>query len=685
MVNINNKLSEGSFLLLRENQKNPYAEFKGDTWHIHKKEDKELEEWKGNIGFICGTGGIRVIDIEGEAKGNIYVNELVQKLDKLKTFKVSTPSGGFHYYIKNEENYSQAYANITIDTIACGEFRAKDCYVVAPNSIVDGKKYEVVNDFEIKEIKITELDVLMKIYPTKKTETPVEKMPDETRSGKEFGVVIKLIKQGLSKEKIFEEMQLYAKWSGGHEQYREKTYQKALEVVNKETPKVEKFKIKNALGYFTDYLDMADKFIETQPIFYTSQKIWWMWNFESKCWEMVDEVDLLNQINEVTRGIRVFESKTKTEVVNALKMRGRLNTPKEAKKTWIQFKNIIYDVETDEKFEATPEYFITNPIPWELGTSEATPEMDKLFGEWVSKEDIQTLYEIIAYSLIPDYPIHRVFCLNGEGRNGKGTFLKILTNVIGKRNLCTTDLETLVNRPFESAKLYKKLVCQMGEINASIFKKTALFKKLTGADPIGFEFKGKDGFDDYSYAKMIIATNKLPESTDKTIGFYSRWRIIDFDNRFEENTRIMNRIPEEEYNNLALKSIKNLKILLDSGKFTGDGKIEERMARYEERASPIKEFLNKECVINPRYQIPLWKIYEEYESYLSERGFRKASKREFINLLKARGFELKRVHYKKENGDDSTLNIVDGLYLSNYEIEAEEKANAREEKGALIY
>lgn len=444
-----------------------------------------------------------------------------------------------------------------------------------------------------------------------------------------------------------------------------------------------KFKIKNALGFFSDYLQMADKFIETQPIFYTKEKMWWMWNFENKCWEMVDETDLLNQIDNATQGMRVFESKTKTEVINCLKMRGRINTPKEAKKTWIQLKDKIHDIETGEVFEATPEYFITNPIPFEIGETEETPEMDKLFGEWVSKEDVQTLYEIIAYSLLPDYPLHRVFCLNGEGRNGKSTFLKILTNTIGNRNLCTTDLDTLVNRQFESAKLYKKLVCQMGEINSSIFKKTALFKKLTGADPIGFEFKGKDGFDNYSYAKMIIATNKLPETTDKTTGFYSRWRIIDFENKFEENTKIMSRIPKVEYNNLAKKCINILKILLDRGSFTGDGKIEERMKRYEERASPIRDFLKSVCVVEKRYQIPFWKVFQEYESYLNERNFRKASKRELSNLIKAKGFELKRVNYEKKDGTRSSMIVILGLGLENEIEECEAEALQREELGGL--
>ena len=39
-----------------------------------------------------------------------------------------------------------------------------------------------------------------------------------------------------------------------------------------------------------------------------------------------------------------------------------------------------------------------------------TPTMDKLFEEWVGKEYVQTLYEIISYCCYMDYPIHLIFC-----------------------------------------------------------------------------------------------------------------------------------------------------------------------------------------------------------------------------------------------------------------------------------
>jgi phage/plasmid-associated DNA primase len=101
---------------------------------------------------------------------------------------------------------------------------------------------------------------------------------------------------------------------------------------------------------------------------------------------------------------------------------------KPIKPTWIQFRDKVVDLITGEEFEATPEYFVTNPIPYNLHKDnlEATPIMDKIFEEWVGKDYVKTLYEILAYTMIPDYPINRLFCFIGSGMNGKSCFLNLL-------------------------------------------------------------------------------------------------------------------------------------------------------------------------------------------------------------------------------------------------------------------
>ena len=443
------------------------------------------------------------------------------------------------------------------------------------------------------------------------------------------------------------------------------------------------YSFKAATSAFTDYFEMADHFIAKQPLFYTKEKIWWLWNHTLKCWEMIDDVDLLNRITQSIQGIKTYQNKIKSEILNVLKQRGRLNTPKPAKDTWVQFKDKIYDISTGEIFDSTPEFHITNPIPWEVGDSEETPQMDKMFSEWVDAPHNETLYEILAYCLLPSYPINRVFCLNGEGRNGKSTYETILSRFIGKKNITSTDFDCLVNRPFEAAKLYRKLVCIMGEINSSIFKRTALFKKLTGSDLISYEFKGKDAFDEYNYAKLIVATNKLPESTDKTIGFYSRWTIIDFNNTFKENPGLLDRIPVEEYNNLAKKCLRILKERLAAGQFTGEGSIEDRMKKYEERASPIREFLAKECYENKNQDTPFYLLYKNYVAFLSQRGQRIASKREFSNLLRSREYVSKRINFRKDDGSQGSMVTVTGIGLKNSEEIDELDRQKKTEYGAL--
>lgn len=349
--------------------------------------------------------------------------------------------------------------------------------------------------------------------------------------------------------------------------------------------------------FYKAYINTANNFIQEQPLYYDQSKIWWLWNFKEYKWEMIDETDLMNMFDgsEQSGYIDTVKSNTRIEIIEALKRVARKNKPQDGKKTWVQFKNKIVDIKTGEQFIATYKYFITNPIPYEIGNSEETPVMDKIFEEWVGKDYVQTLYEIIAYSTLPNYPIHRLFCLIGEGLNGKSCYLRLLKKFVGIKNVTSTELDVLLNSRFEIARLHKKLVCMLGETDFAEINKTSIIKKLTGQDLIGYEYKNKNPFEDMNYAKILIATNNLPTTSDKTIGFYRRWCIIDFINKFDESVDILNNIPEREYNNLSLKSIKILKELLKNRVFYNEGSVEDRIKKYEEKSNPFDKFW-KECI-----------------------------------------------------------------------------------------
>ena len=385
-----------------------------------------------------------------------------------------------------------------------------------------------------------------------------------------------------------------------------------IKLVNQDYKEEDKKELKEASKVFK-LNNQAERFNDIQPIFYDKSGMFWLWNNQIKCWEVSDEVDILNMISTTT-GENVITNKNRTEILNALKQEGRLKIPKPIEKTWIQFKSKIYDIKTGESFDATPDYFVTNPIPYEVSHNPQTPTIDKIFKEWVGEEYVQTLYEIIAYSLLPDYPMNRLFCFIGAGMNGKSCFLNLIKKFIGNQNICSTELDTLLSSRFEITKLHKKLVCLMGETNFNEMSRTSILKKLTGGDTIGFEYKNKNPFQDLNYAKIMIATNNLPSTTDKTVGFYRRWLIVDFPNEFSEMKNILDDIPEQEYNNLATNCVIVLNSLLEERKFTNEGSIDDRMKKFEDRSDPLEKFM-KEFTIED-YNGSIWKF--EFEKRLSE-------------------------------------------------------------------
>lgn len=387
--------------------------------------------------------------------------------------------------------------------------------------------------------------------------------------------------------------------------------------------------------------DLAKKIWEVQSYFYDEAKMWWLWDKNKRRWVIVDETSILIMVKNSSNA-NTISSKDKNEIIEAMKQYGREMKPIEIKKTWIQFKDTIVDIQTGDEFTATPEYFVTNPIPWGLHKSRFvnTPKMDEIFGQWVGEENIKTLYQILAYCLLPDYPLNRIFCFIGSGMNGKSKFLELLRKFIGVENVCSTELDTLLQSRFEITRLYKKLVCQMGETNFNEMNKTSILKKLSGGDLIGFEHKNKDLIEDMNYAKILIATNNLPSTTDKTIGFYRRWLIVDFPNQFSEKKDILSEIPKEEYEILTVKCLSLLKDLLDERQFHNEGSVEDRIKRYEEKSNPLDKFIAEFYdVSNPNDFVTKHSFLIGLNEWLKNNKFREMGDKTIKRIMIEKGFE----------------------------------------------
>lgn len=423
-----------------------------------------------------------------------------------------------------------------------------------------------------------------------------------------------------------------------------------------------------AYGNQPNYIALADVFLREQPVYYDKAGLWFIWNKTTLCWELIDETDLLNAFDMSGVGLGNTSVRFRGQVIDAVKRRARLNQPKPFPKNWLQFGAKIVDITTHEEIDPKPYYFGMNVIPYKLGNTSETPHINNLFDSWVGKEWTDTLYELIAYCTYRGYPIQLCFWLVGEGRNGKSTYLQLLAHYLGKNNVCTADLHELTKNQFATFPLWKKNACIMGESKYEVMRDSSLFKRLCGGDLIRFEAKGKQPFEDYSFATLIIGANSLPTSQDESDGFHRRNFVIEFPNRFEEKGKdILAEIPEIEFQNLSRKVVDILPKLLQTGTFTNQGNIEDRKAKYNSFSNPFEIFMNWGCDISdPDAFILFGDLHSTYALWLKEHKRRVVSKAELSHVLTEIGFAVNRTSKRIPVDFQSKRDIQGVVEVSDY-------------------
>lgn len=417
-----------------------------------------------------------------------------------------------------------------------------------------------------------------------------------------------------------------------------------------------------------NYAQIAKEWYRIQPYF-CKGKMFWIWDEERQTYEMTDEERLVTYLDEFHNRADFSKPNKRKELINNLRLVGINHVPKNIPSRWIVFKNGIYDLDKNQIYSKTYDYFITHTIPHNfirdavsfdeyVDNNEVVEKpcvFDELFEQWVGKENVDLLYEIAGYCMLPDMPLNRIFFLLGSGSNGKSTFLNILTELIGQDNCCSTDLTTLMNSRFELSRLHKKLVCTMGETDFKALDRTSVLKKIVGNENIGLEFKFGGTFEDKLYAKLIIATNSLPETHDRTHGFYRRQVILDFIGRFTEQKDVMASLTHSDYESFARKALNALRRVLVNRQFTGEGDTEEKMQRYEDRSNPLPRFIREHTVNDPEGEIPKYAFRDNFNAWLKENGYRTLSDEEIGIKMKKQGFEDKR------SSDESRWRVWLGL------------------------
>lgn len=675
MVYIPEQLKNHRFIKVNPNTKKPIESQWTTTNNYSYDELSHLSLEK--YGVLCGHNNLVVVDFDNEEAQNSIIHMFTE------TFTVKSAGRGlYHLYYYTDVPKTARILNQAGKTLV--DIQGEGTQVIGPNSInkESGRVYEIVKDIPISTISRTDLLKLFESIHAVQKEAPEKQ--DQEQFFEEDQLIIDLKKQAKishylkhknipintnptmcplghesQNKQCFSFDDKLGVWhcfhclqSGNIIQLVQRTENLTFIEAKQHLCKVYKIDMFSYYSFTDNDVELIRKeknnyfiiqhFFKQQPFFYDELGYFWMWDNVLSTWNRCDETELLIKINNIYKlEGKTIRSTIYNELIKAMRQIGRENKPKTPSPFWIQFKNMIYDIKTQKQFPSTHEYFFTNQIPWELSTSDSTPTIDALFKQWVNTDkNVEMLYDIIAYASISYFPIHRLFVFVGNGRNGKGTFNNIVDKFIGESNRSTAELNMLVTNHFERIKLYKKLVCRISETDYDTIGSSQFLKSISGGDPISVTFKGKDAFDFKSYTKLFISTNEIPQTNDKTDGFFSRWFIVEFPNTFIDGKDILLTIPEIEYANLTRKVVNRLPRILEEGKLTGEVSLEEKKRQYARFGNSVESFLDEYFIrdvegehINREYYEPLPLVYHLYKKFSKVIKRRELSRLEFKRTL----------------------------------------------------
>ncbi|PNX45768.1 MAG: hypothetical protein BV457_08940 [Thermoplasmata archaeon M9B1D] len=332
-------------------------------------------------------------------------------------------------------------------------------------------------------------------------------------------------------------------------------------------------------------------------------------------------------------------------------------------------------------FEFSSDYLTTFKIPVKYNEFSDCPIIEQFLQDVTCKDQEMYIYllEILADILNNHYRSQVGHLLLGEGNNGKGTFIRLIKQFLGKRNYSTLSLEQLKAESFLTFKLKYSRANLVGDVNDQYIKDSGFIKNITGGDENTTDIKHvQDPPSLENIAKLLVSGQYIPKTNEDNFGWFRRFIISEWN--FNANTAPNLDFKEENlHTESELSGLLN-KILVcyidfsrNNFKFGYRSKKSEDELRQEYliKSNPVKIFVELMIEItddDDDYIIKrdLLKIYDEFKTEF------KAAKKTEIRFHKDFKKELPNIASTKKGGH----NAYKGLILKGKALKYKEKIHS---------
>ena len=282
------------------------------------------------------------------------------------------------------------------------------------------------------------------------------------------------------------------------------------------------------------YTDLIKQFMKETP-YKTLVDNGCIYVFNGKHWELMEDPFL-----------RKWMTALVTPTPSTVEMRefiGQLKAYNTVRMEWfndtrtkhLNFSNCVLNLDTMETHPHHAKYGFFSVLPFNYDPKAQAPRWEQFLSEIMQgdSEMVELLKEYGGYAISgDDCWMQKSLILVGEGANGKSTYMEMLGEVVGRDAHSAVSMQDM-NNPQSRYSVMNKLFNYSEETSMKAIADSSIFKTLVSGGMIEIKQLYTQPFMIPNRAKLIMAANNMPYSSDKSFAMYRRMLIVYFNARFD--------------------------------------------------------------------------------------------------------------------------------------------------------
>ena len=394
----------------------------------------------------------------------------------------------------------------------------------------------------------------------------------------------------------------------------------------------------------------CDSFLDGKHIFFYGSirgGSYWQYN-NGGYWTRETDAAMQSKISEF------FSHKKSIKTVSNLATMVRLKDTRRAlpdfnsKRLWL-FQNGVLELDTGILREPTPYDYLTWQVSYRYEPNATCPKFDT-FIKQVTCDDISRenlIDDMLGYILYADNHLEKIFCLIGDGMNGKGVLLSVI-EALAKSVNAQADMPSVTNVPLKDFAQPTQLIMLNGslvnlsyDLDQNLKDCEGALKSVSSGDTINGNRKFCDSVSFKPRCKLINASNHMIRVRDNSFGMRRRLAFCRFDACFKDkpNTNLKHELLSE-LSGIFNRMYRAYKALLEREKTNSANAIRlcvdqaEFIQEFTETASPVAAFWSecREDYLN--LEVKKTDLFDSFKNWCEHNSRYAGSKSHFFMALK---------------------------------------------------